>query len=208
MPEVSMILLFLLAALPLCATPGPGMLYVVSRGAALGRRAAMASSLGLSIGTLLHTSLIAVGLARLLTRVPLAYDALRLGGAAYLLWLGGKLLVARASEEPNLNAPPTAKHRLFLQGAIVGTLNPKVALFLLAFLPQFIVPERGRVWLQILILGLLYELLASVFNVTAGVLAGTAGTLFNRPTVKKRLNQVSGLVCVGLGVRLAIARAR
>lgn len=208
MPEPRMILLFVLTALPLCLTPGPGMLYVVSRAAAQGRRAAIASSLGLSIGTILHTLLIAFGVSELLAHVPLAYDALRFGGAAYLIWLGVKLVFTRTDAHSASDAQPHHPRRLVLQGAITGTLNPKVALFLLAFLPQFVTPAHGRIWLQILLLGLLFEMMGSIVNITAGLTAGTAAGLFRRPSIRKGLEQISGAVCIGLGVRLALARMR
>jgi threonine/homoserine/homoserine lactone efflux protein len=203
MPEPRSIALFILTALPLCLTPGPGMLYVVSRAAAGGRRAAIPSSLGLSIGTLIHTLLIAFGVAELLANVPVAYDVLRFGGAAYLVWLGVKLCFARPSV---MNEAPPPNRHLFLQGILTGTLNPKVALFLLAFLPQFVTPENGHVSLQILILGVLYEVTASIVNLSVGLTAGTAAAFFQRAAIRKGLERASGLVCIALGVRLALAK--
>lgn len=207
MPEPRMILLFLLTALPLCLTPGPAMLYVVSRAAAHGRRAAVLSSLGLSIGTLIHTVLIALGVSELLVHVPLAYDALRLGGAAYLIWTGVRLMTSTAANR-DVEAHPGTGRRLLLQGAITGTLNPKVALFLLAFLPQFVTPANGRIALQIVVLGILFEILGSAVNLSAGLAAGTAASMFRRPSMRRMLERISGLVCIALGVRLAVAKAR
>ena len=203
MPEPRLIALFILTALPLCLTPGPGMLYVVSRAAAGGRRAAIRSSLGLSIGTLIHTLLIAFGVAELLAHVPVAYDALRFGGAAYLVWLGVKLSFTRPS---TTNVEPKRNPHLLLQGVITGTLNPKVALFLLAFLPQFVTPANGHVSLQILVLGVLFELMGSIVNLSVGLTAGTAATFFQRASIRRVLERTSGLVCIALGVRLALAK--
>lgn len=203
MPDARTILLFLLAALPICLTPGPGMLYVVSRGSAHGRRAAVLSSLGLSIGTMIHTLLIAFGVARLLAHVPLAYDLLRFGGAAYLVWLGVRLLTGGADASPDVERSRPAAQRILLQGVLTGTLNPKVALFLLAFLPQFVTPANGNVALQIIVLGVFFEAAGSLVNLAAGLAAGTAAAAFRGVAVRRAVERISGLVCMGLGVRLA-----
>ena len=146
------------AGLALNLTPGPDMLYVAARGAAEGRRAGVVSALGIGAGTLVHITALALGLSALLAAVPLAYDAVRYAGAAYLVYLGVRALLARREEgasvadAPSSGAgarrateppPPGRLAALFRQGVVTNVLNPKVALFFLAFLPQFVDPARG-----------------------------------------------------------------
>lgn len=210
MPTTQTILLFLAAALPLCLTPGPGMLYVLSRAAAQGRAAGIVSALSLSVGTLIHVAALALGLSALLERVPLAYDVLRFGGAAYLIYLGVRMLRSSASgEEGTMAAQPASLRRIFLQGALTGTLNPKVALFLLAFLPQFVDPARGTPALQIVVLGVLFELMGGSVNLAVGASAGLAGNLLRAGSRSERwLQRISAMVFIGLGLRLALPDRR
>jgi threonine/homoserine/homoserine lactone efflux protein len=210
MPTTNTILLFLAAALPLCLTPGPGMLYVLSRAAAQGRAAGVVSALSLSVGTLIHVAALALGLSALLARVPLAYDVLRLGGAAYLIYLGVRMLLSSSSGGADAAAPPPVPlRRIFLQGVLTGTLNPKVALFLLAFLPQFIDPSRGTPALQIVVLGLLFEILGGSVNLAVGASAGLAANLLRAGSRSERwLQRISAAVFIGLGLRLALPDRR
>jgi threonine/homoserine/homoserine lactone efflux protein len=143
MPTLHSLALFIVAGLALNLTPGPDMLYVAARGASEGRAAGIASALGIGAGTLVHIALVAAGLAALLAAVPVAYLALRLGGAAYLIYLGVRALLARPLTAA---APlePASLGAIFRQGVITNVLNPKVALFFLAFLPQFVDTSRGN----------------------------------------------------------------
>lgn len=206
MPTTQTILLFLAAALPLCLIPGPGMLYVLSRAAAQGRAAGVTSALSLSVGTLIHIAALALGLSALLARVPLAYEVLRLGGAAYLIYLGVRMLLSTSGgQEGTAAAQPMPLRRVFLQGVLTGTLNPKVALFLLAFLPQFVDPSRGNPALQIVVLGLLFELMGSSVNLAVGASAGLAGNLLRAGSRSERwMQRISAMVFIGLGLRLAL----
>jgi threonine/homoserine/homoserine lactone efflux protein len=209
MPELNTLLLFVLAATPLCLAPGPGMLYVLSRAATQGPRAGIVSALGLSIGTLIHVASLALGLAALLARVPLAYDALRFGGAAYLIYVGIQMWRSPGAPANAAAAEPIPPGRLFAQGILTGTLNPKVALFLLAFLPQFVDPRRGSTALQIVILGVLFELMGSAVNWSVAFGAGAASRWL-RPGSRAQtwVGRSAGAVCVGLGLRLALAERR
>lgn len=210
MPTLNTILVFLAAALPLCLTPGPGMLYVLSRATAQGRAAGVTSALSLSVGTLIHVAALALGLSALLARVPLAYDVLRLGGAAYLIYLGVRLLLSSGSgQDAAQAAQPASLRRIFFQGVVTGTLNPKVALFLLAFLPQFIDPARGTPALQIVVLGVLFEIMGGTLNVIVGACAGLAGNLLRAGSRGERwLQRLSAGVFIGLGLKLALPDRR
>ena len=144
LPDGSTLLLFMTAALALNVTPGPDMLYVVARSVGEGRAAGVISSLGIAAGTLVHTLAVALGLAGLLRAVPIAFEIVKWMGAAYLVWLGVRALRARGHSTGHTRVAPASMAAVFRQGMLTNVLNPKVALFFLAFLPQFVDPERGR----------------------------------------------------------------
>src|SRR5215470_9935024 len=160
MPSVTHLAIFALAALAMNAAPGPSNLYVLSRSLAQGAAAGLVSALGLALGNLFHVALAVAGLAALLRYVPAAYDAIRLAGAAYLIYLGIRLLRGRdAGAEPAaLQRRPLG--RVLFDAALVELLNPKTALFFLAFLPQFVEPAAGPAGPQFLLLGLIVTLTA------------------------------------------------
>jgi threonine/homoserine/homoserine lactone efflux protein len=200
------LLLFLGATLALNVTPGPDMLYVATRGAAEGRTAGLVSALGIAGGTVFHTLAVALGLSSLLLAVPLAYDGVRLLGAAYLVWLGVKALVQRPApaEAPQALARASL-WSIFRQGVVTNVLNPKVALFFLAFLPQFASPARGSVALQLLLLGVLFNVSGTLVNGAVALAASGAGSWGRRRFRGGALLQrLTGVVFVGLGVRLAL----
>ena len=138
------LLLFLGAGLALNLTPGPDMLYVAARSTSEGRRAGVVSALGIGAGTLVHIAALALGLSALLAAVPLLYDVVRLAGAAYLVWLGLRALLRPAAAPDEAPPPPASLTTIFRQGVVTNVLNPKVALFFLAFLPQFVDPSAAR----------------------------------------------------------------
>jgi threonine/homoserine/homoserine lactone efflux protein len=202
MPTLHSLALFLAAGLALNITPGPDMLYVAARGASEGRPAGIVSALGIGAGTLVHIALVAAGLAALLAAVPVAYMAIRLGGAAYLIYLGVRALFAR----PTTAAAPLAPASLgaiFRQGVITNVLNPKVALFFLAFLPQFVDPSRGNPVLQVIALGLLFDTTGTLVNLAVAIGSSTAAKRLRTPNVW--LQRATGGIFVALGLRLAFA---
>src|SRR5688572_1579633 len=150
LPDTSTLLLFMTAALALNVTPGPDMLYVVARSVGEGRAAGVISSLGIAAGSLVHTLAVALGLAGLLRAVPLAFEIVKWVGAAYLIWLGVRALRTPGTTTERVAVAPASRRAIFGQGMLTNVLNPKVALFFLAFLPQFVDPERGTVALQII----------------------------------------------------------
>src|SRR5205085_1164958 len=204
MLDLHSLALFLAAGLALNITPGPDMLYVATRGASEGRAAGIASALGIGAGTLVHIALVAAGLAALLAAVPVAYLAIRLGGAAYLIYLGVRALLSKASVTETKLAPASLGV-IFRQGVITNVLNPKVALFFLAFLPQFVDPARGSTVVQVIALGLLFNTTGTLVNLAVAIGSSRAAAGLRAPgrgtTIMQR---VTGLVFIGLGARLAL----
>ena len=208
MPTLNSFLLFLVAGLALNLTPGPDMLYVAARGASEGRSAGIASALGIGVGTLVHIALVAGGLAAVLTAVPVAYLAIRLAGAAYLIYLGVRALLARqASTLAALKPAPLST--IFHQGVITNVFNPKVALFFLAFLPQFVDPARGNPALQVIALGLLFDVTGTLVNLAVAIgSSGAAARLRTPGRGGALLQRLTGGIFIALGLRLAFAARR
>ena len=201
-------ILFATATLALNLTPGPDMLYISARSIAQGRRAGVLSALGVAAGCFVHTLLVAFGLAGILARVPVAYDIVRYAGAAYLIYLGIRMLIAKPAARP-LSPAIESGGRAFLQGVVTNVLNPKVALFFLAFLPQFADPARGALWWQFIVLGALFNLSGTLVNLTVALVASTTHRLASGGERAGRwLRRLSAAVFVGLGARLAIAGSR
>ena len=209
LPDASTLLLFMTAALALNVTPGPDMLYVVARSVGEGRAAGVVSSLGIAAGCLVHTVAVALGLAGLLRAVPIAFEIVKWMGAAYLVWLGVRALRARGHSADHARVAPASMAAVFRQGMLTNVLNPKVALFFLAFLPQFVDPERGPVALQLVSLGLLFNVSGTIVNIVVAVLASGAGAWSRRRFGESPfLQRVTGVLFIGLGVRLALLERR
>jgi len=208
MPETSL-LLFMIATVALNITPGPDMLYVIARSVSQGRPAGIVSALGIAGGLIVHTLAVALGLAGLMVAVPVAYEIVKYAGAGYLVYLGIRTL--RNRRDPNAEVPITQDNlgAIFLQGMLTNVLNPKVALFFLAFLPQFVDASRGSVAAQIVVLGMLFNTSGTIVNVGVALAASyTGGRLRNRLESPAILRWVTGSVFLGLGVRLALLERR
>ena len=209
LPDLHTLLLFMSAALALNVTPGPDMLYVAGRSAADGRAAGIAAALGIGAGTLVHIAVVALGLAALLAAVPLAYAVVRLTGAAYLVWLGVKALRRAPHGDPARALAPASRWGAFRQGALTNILNPKVALFFLAFLPQFVDGARGSPAVQVIALGLLFDVSGTIVNLAVAVGAsGAARRLRARGRTAAMLQRATGVMFIALGLRLALAGRR
>jgi threonine/homoserine/homoserine lactone efflux protein len=197
------------AGLALNLTPGPDMLYVAARSTSEGRRAGIVSALGIGAGTFVHIAALALGLSALLAAVPPLYDAVRLAGAAYLAWLGIRALLRPAPTDAEDEPPPPASlGAIFRQGVVTNVLNPKVALFFLAFLPQFVDPARGSAAAQIVALGLLFDTSGTIVNVLVALAASRAGGALRRGRAARVLHRVTGGVFLLLGARLALETRR
>jgi threonine/homoserine/homoserine lactone efflux protein len=208
MPDRDALLLFLATGLALNLTPGPDMLYVAARAASEGRAAGVASALGIAAGTLVHIALVALGLTALLNAVPVAYTVVRLAGAAYLVYLGVRALL-RPSLLAERTLTPASRWVVFRQGVVTNVLNPKVALFFLAFLPQFVDPAHGDAGLQVLALGLLFDTSGTLVNLAVAFGAsGAAARLRRSARAARLLERATGALFIALGVRLALAGRR
>lgn len=208
MPDSHSLILFLAAGLALNFTPGPDMLYVAARGASEGRAAGIVSAVGIGAGTLVHIALVALGLAALLIAMPVAYLALRIAGAAYLIYLG-----VRAFRSQGALAPPRLKSApllgVFRQGVLTNIFNPKVALFFLAFLPQFVDQSRGNPTLQVIVLGLLFDTTGTLVNLAVALGSSGAGArLRANGRANKVLHKLTGVLFIGIGIRLALSHRR
>ena len=205
MLDPSRLALFVGAALLLLVVPGPSVLYIVTQSVSHGRRAGIASVAGITTGTLVHIAAATVGLSALLASSALAFDVVKYLGAAYLIVVGIRRLAGLdPGEKPKLGRTRDLG-RLYRQGIVVNVLNPKTALFFLAFLPQFVEPDRGAAWVQILALGLLFAALGFFSDGVWALVAGTLGDRLRRsrrfPAVQR---YVSGSVFVGLGAVAAL----
>jgi threonine/homoserine/homoserine lactone efflux protein len=196
------------AGLALNISPGPDMLYVAARSTSEGRAAGIVSSLGIATGTLFHITAVALGLSALLAAVPIAYTTVRIAGASYLVYLGVRALASRSANGPrSIERAPLGA--IFRQGMLTNMLNPKVALFFLAFLPQFVDPSRGSAAMQIVILGLIFDTSGTVVNtIVALATSGAADRVRVNSRLGEILHKFTGVVFIGLGVRIAYASRR
>ncbi len=195
--------LFGLAALALLVIPGPAVLYIVFQSAEQGRRVGLASVAGVHLGTLVHVAAASAGLSALIVASSLAFSVVKYAGAAYLVYLGIRKLLQR-DPETQVERKREPLRRAFVRGMIVNALNPKTALFFLAFLPQFIAPDRGGVWSQALVLGFVFVGLGLITDSLYALAAGTVGGLLRRR--RNTVRYGSGLVFIALGATAAFAR--
>ena len=202
-PSFSAVELFAVASIALLLIPGPAVLYVVTQSAEQGRSAGLASVAGIHIGTFAHIVAAAVGLSALILASAVAFSAVKFAGAAYLVYLGiRKLLERPAIDETEPRRAPL--RTVFARGAIVNVLNPKTALFFLAFLPQFVDTDRGAVWSQVVTLGLVFVALGLVSDSLYALAGDAVGSMLRRHTTAMR--RISGSIYVGLGAVAAFAR--
>jgi len=205
----SSLVLFMTGAMLLLLVPGPAVLYITSRSIGLGRAAGLVSAMGIAVGTLFHVAAATLGLSALLVSSATAFQFVKYAGAAYLIYLGIRTL--RGGDTAMLDASNGRRNlgSIFGQGVLVNLLNPKTALFFLAFLPQFVDPARGHATLQIFELGVLFALMGWVSDSVWATIAGTFGTRL-RGNVRLRSTQrkISGGVLIALGVASAFSGAK
>ena len=209
MPPLDHLTEFMVTALVILVIPGPSVLFVISRGVAYGRRTALLTVLGNSTGSLMQMLLVALGLGTLVERSLVVFNAVKLVGAAYLIFLGVQAFRHRHSvaNAALAGAPPKTVGQVVREGFVVGITNPKLIVFASAALPQFVDRTRGHVPLQMTVLALLFQLLATASDGTYALLAGTARQWIARsPKRLSALSGIGGIAIVGLGVNLAISR--
>lgn len=201
------LLAFLLVALAITASPGPDNLMVLGMGMSKGRKPGMAFGLGCALGCLSHTALAVAGVSALVAASPTALTLLRLVGGMYLVWLGVQSLRSQGGARAGTDASSELSLRaLFVRGLWANAINPKVVMFFLAFLPQFVQPAQGQVGLQLAVLGVVFTAQAALLFGLLGYFAGTVGGwLLRRPQAGLWLDRLAGLVFIGLGVRLMLA---
>ncbi len=199
---------FLGVAVAITASPGPDNLMVLGVGMSRGRRQGMAFGLGCALGCLSHTVLATLGVSALIAASPLAFGGLKLLGGLYLVWLGiGALRSRGGARVDGAGLPDDSLGKLFAKGLFANSINPKVVLFFLSFLPQFVVAERGDVSWQTAQLGLIFTAQACLLFGLLGYFSGAVGKWINRhPRAGLWLDRVAGTIFVGLGVRLMVAR--
>jgi threonine/homoserine/homoserine lactone efflux protein len=205
-PSHSAIVLFVSASVVFLVIPGPAVFYVVGRSIGQGRAAGLVSVLGIHVGTLIHVAAAAVGLSALLASSAAAFAVVKYMGAAYLIYLGIQKLRNEESLDVSQEASGIRLRRIFVQGVVVNVLNPKTALFFLAFLPQFVDPTRGNVVGQILFLGILLTAMGLTSDTLWALSAGTVAHLLRgNPRWMRTQRYVSGGMLISLGVASAFA---
>ena len=209
MPEPHTFLVFAAASALLVLIPGPAVIYIVTRSARHGRMAGLVSTAGIEVGGLVHVAAATVGLSAVLASSSTAFNVVRYAGAAYLVYLGIRALLDRdgGGDGDESRTPPEAEYRrMFWNGVIVNVLNPKTALFFLAFLPQFIDPSRGAVALQAGVLGICFITVAFILDGTWALIAGGAARrLREGPRSSRLLARASGGIYLGLGAFAALS---
>jgi len=202
MPDV---FLFLIAAMMLTLAPGPDNIYVLTRGIAQGKKAGLVAALGFSSGLFFHTLLAVLGFAAVIKAYPAAYHFLQYAGAAYLVYLGIRTLRSAASMSLDATMTPVSLSRIYWQSVIANILNPKVTLFFIAFLPQFVNVHAGHVAWQMLLLAVVFILQALAIFSAIAFFSGIVGAYFKRQArAALYLNRLAGCAFVGLGIRIAL----
>ena len=202
MPEIA---LFIVASALLTLAPGPDIIYVLTRGIAQGVKAGLAAAVGFATGCIFHTVLAAVGIAALIRSSEWAFDAVRYAGAAYLILIGVQALRHRASFSFEGARDARALATIYRQSVIGNVLNPKVTLFFLAFLPQFVDAQAGHVGRQMALLGAIFMAQTVVIFGTVAVFSGMIGAWVRRkPAIGERLNIFAGVTFIALGIRVAL----
>ena len=208
MPDTNL-LLFVTASLALIVVPGPDMIYVLTRGVSQGRAAGLVSAIGVCSGILVHTAFAAVGLSAILAQSALAFSVVKYAGAAYLFYLGVKTILNREGFAAPERAELARLRIVFRQGVLSNVLNPKAALFFLAFLPQFVDPAAGAAGPQMVGLGLAFTLMGLAVLSAVALTSGVLGVRLRRSTsLAGVLRWLRGSVLVALGLRLAIPERR
>ena len=205
--------LFVVAVMLLSVTPGPDTAYIVGRSVAQGRGAGVVSALGIAIGCVVHTLACAFGLTALLAASATAFTIVKFAGAIYLIYLGVRLVFAKPAaakagdnqaEETGVRAAPKSLQQLFAQGFVTNVLNPKVVLFFVSFIPQFVAADSAHKTLAFLALGFVFVLVSTFWNTIVAWIAGSVTQRFSgKPSVKRWLDRVVGSAFVGLGIKLA-----
>lgn len=209
MVTFAQLLAFTIAAVLITATPGPDNLMVLGMSMSKGRQQGIAFGLGCAVGCLSHTLLAVLGVSALVAATPVAFTTLKWIGGGYLVWLGVNALryAGQGARLSGIDSEQASTRELFLKGMFANAINPKVVLFFLSFLPQFVVAEQGGIELQLGILGAIFAVQAGVLFAALAYFAGSIGAwLTRRPRASVWLDRIAGAVFVGLGLRMVVTR--
>ncbi|MEW6732212.1 MAG: LysE family translocator [Acidobacteriota bacterium] len=200
------LVLFCVTAFALIIVPGPNMIYIITRSTSQGRNAGLLSTLGVDVGTLIHVIAASLGLSALLVSSALVFSMVKYLGAAYLIYLGFRTWFSKADTLAITAQEPASAARIFFQGTLTNVLNPKVALFFLAFLPQFVDTSHGNVAQQILLLGIIFTLIGLTIGLMIALLASSLGDWLRGKTKVQQIQKwITGGVYISLGISTAFA---
>lgn len=206
--DLANISMFILASFLLCLAPGPDNIYVLTQGITKSKTAAVVTTLGLTTGLIIHTSAAALGISVIFQTSELAFNVVKYVGAAYLLYIAYQAFKYR-NEPLDLSVQNSSSElkKLYVKGFIMNILNPKVSIFFLAFLPQFVNPQMGNIPMQMIILGLIFMVLTIVVFSSIGVAANLLSSkLLQKPSIVKYMNILTSFVLVSLGIKLALSQ--
>jgi len=205
--ELSSIYLFIFTSFLLCLAPGPDNIYVLTQGITRGKKAAIITTLGLCSGIIIHTTAAAFGISIIFKTSQIAFDIVKIAGVFYLLYIAYQIFKSR-NEQLDLsskNSPKEVK-KLYIKGFFMNILNPKVSIFFLAFLPQFVSVENGNVPLQMITLGVIFMIMTIIVFSTIGILGSVLSkNLMEKPSISKYINILTSFVLVGLAFKLALS---
>jgi threonine/homoserine/homoserine lactone efflux protein len=202
MPDIA---LFLVASALLTIAPGPDIVYVLTRGITQGRKAGFAAALGFATGVIFHTALAALGIAALIRSSEVAFSLVRYAGAAYLIYIGVRAVTSKSAFALETGNGKRALRTIYMQSVVGNVLNPKVTLFFLSFLPQFVNAAAGHLETQMLLLGVIFMVQTVVIFGAVALFSGFIGDWLKRkPAIGDRLNLFAGLTFIGLGIRVAL----
>jgi len=207
MIDPTQLLIFIPAALALNLTPGSDMLFCLGQGVKSGPKAGLFASLGIATGGLIHSVLAALGLAALLASYPFAFETIRWGGVAYLIWLAIQTFLNRHQMLQAESVKAGSSFKAWRDGTVVNFFNPKIAIFILAFVPQFVDPTRGSTIIQFLIFGMILNIGGTIINALVGVFAGSVGRIFTtHKFAATSFAYLSSFIFLGLAAKLAFAK--
>jgi threonine/homoserine/homoserine lactone efflux protein len=203
--DTATLLAFLAASIVIVLAPGPAQALTIARSISGGKEAGIVTAVGLNVGTIIHALAAALGLSAVLATSAVAFAVVKYIGAAYLIYLGIQAFLSKEQEAAQAASPEANLRQTFTKAVVTGLLNPKVALFFLAFLPQFVDLQRGSAFLQFIILGIILAIIDMVYESILALAAGAlSGWLVNNPKASVWRQRIMGVVLIGLGIRLAL----
>ncbi|MGE4268011.1 MAG: LysE family translocator [Deferribacterales bacterium] len=206
MLDSTQIILFCSTSLLLAITPGPDIIYVITRGITQGHKSGMAAAAGFSLGNIAHTTFAIVGLSAIIRSSALAFTAIKFAGAVYLIYIGWKTFTSKGGASAEKDTKILSPKAVFVQSITANILNPKVALFFIAFFPQFVKPQNGHPAIQMALLGLLFIICTFIVFSACALFSGQIGEKLKHSRGAGYLNKAAGAVLMGLGVALAFSK--